>query len=190
MPREAEVALAAPRKPPSPAETPGAEEIALGSAEAVAAAYHAYAPRLLRLCVRLLGSMEDAEDVLHDVFVGLPELLDRYEERGTFEAWLRAVTVRVAQGRLRTSRRRTRVVKPERDVEKIAGPTRSPWDAIDLAAAIDAMPDGLRSVFVLRQLEGYSHEEIATLLGITPGASRVRLLRGLEHLRHNLERPS
>jgi RNA polymerase sigma-70 factor (ECF subfamily) len=189
MAGEAEVVLAAPRKPYSP-DAPGALDIGLGGADAVAAAYHAYAPRLLRLCVRLLGSVEDAEDVLHDVFLGLPELLDRYEERGNFEAWLRAVTVRIAQGRLRTSRRRKVVVKHEHNVEEVAGPARSPWDAMDLATAIDAMPDALRSVFVLKQLEGYSHEEIATLLGISPGASRVRLLRGLVHLRQRLECPS
>jgi RNA polymerase sigma-70 factor (ECF subfamily) len=189
MPRVTEVALAAPREPFAPEQTDLAA-LRLGEAEALAEVYRAHAPRLLRLCSRLLGSVPDAEDVLHDVFVALPSLLRHYEERGQFDAWLRAVTVRSAQGRLRAGRRRERLATYDLPVERVRGPDRSPWDAMDLVTAIDAMPDTLRPVFVLKQLEGYSHDEIAGLLRISAGASRVRLLRALQHLRQHLEPPS
>ena len=86
--------------------------------------------RHVDLCGRLLGSVEDAEDVVHDVFLGLPEVLHRYEERGHFEAWLLEVNGADRQGRLRTTRRRNRVVKRGGNVESVAGSAPAPSDAI------------------------------------------------------------
>ena len=78
-----------------------------GSGEALAELYHRFADSLLVLARHLTGSIEDAEDVVHDVFVGLPEALRRYEEHGSFEVWLRRVTVRTALMSMRRSRRRS-----------------------------------------------------------------------------------
>src|ERR1051325_8321041 len=72
-----------------------------GSADALGAMYDRHAGPLLAIAYRLLQSRGDAEDVVHDVFVGLPELLRKYEERGALAAWLKTVTARVALARLR-----------------------------------------------------------------------------------------
>ena len=90
-----------------PARDPAAviAEARAGSNDALASIYHDHANALLAVAYRLLLSQADAEDVVHDVFVGLPEALRRYEERGSFGAWLKRITVRVALSRIRTAQR-------------------------------------------------------------------------------------
>jgi RNA polymerase sigma factor (sigma-70 family) len=88
----------------------------LGEAEALAALYHRHGQQLFGLAWWLTGSHADAEDVVQDLFVGLPEALRRYEERGRLEAWLRAVVVRLVLMRKRAERRRREVVLLPDDV--------------------------------------------------------------------------
>ncbi|MEO5815946.1 MAG: sigma-70 family RNA polymerase sigma factor [Gemmatimonadaceae bacterium] len=156
-----------------------------GSASALGALYEAHAATLLRLGARITGSASDAEDLLHDLFVGLPELLSRYEHRSQLDAWLRAVMARMAIGRLRQGMRRERLTSS--NFASARDSVSDPWDALDLDRAIAQLPETTRTVFVLRQIEGYSHSEIAALLDITSGASRVRHLRALQRLRAFLE---
>ena len=139
---------------------------------------------MYRLAYRLTGTREDAEDVVHDVFVGLPEALGRYQERGNFLGWLKRVTARVALMRLRGRRRRREVAIDSADPMVGSLPDSA---TLPLQAAVDALPDHLRSVLVLEEIEGYSHAEVADLLGISVVTSRVRLVRALKRLRKALE---
>ena len=156
-----------------------------GSADALSALYVEYGRSLIALAYRLTGSHDDAEDVLHDVFLGLPEALHRYDERGALEPWLKRVTARVALSRMR-KRTRAREVALADDVESRSAPTDASGDLVAVQQAIDALPDTLRVVFVLREVEGYSHSEIADLLDITTNASEVRLHRAIRMLRLTL----
>lgn len=154
-----------------------------GEPGALAALYQDHGATLYRLAYRLTGTREDAEDVVHDVFVGLPEALQRYEERGSFVGWLKRVTARVALMRLRSGKRRREVA-----LDDAAGqPEVHDSENIALRAAVDALPDPLRAVLVLKEVEGYSHAEVGELLGISTGASRVRLNRAMRRLRKTLE---
>lgn len=156
-----------------------------GDPTALGMLYDAFGVALFRLAYRLTGTREDAEDVVHDVFVGLPEALTNYEERGRLGAWLRRVTARVALMKRRRARRRQEVgLESAADVPASLHGTSE--DAA-LRAALDALPPDQRAVVVLREMEGYTHAEIATTLGISPVTSRVRLLRGLRRLRRQLE---
>jgi RNA polymerase sigma-70 factor (ECF subfamily) len=146
--------------------------------------YRDHGPALYRLAYRLTSSREDAEDTVHDVFVGLPAALDGYRERGRLESWLKRVTARVALMRLRSRRRRREVDLVEIAIEPAASGRA---DSLSLQAAVDALPDTLRCVVVLKEIEGYSHAEIAGILGISRVASRVRLARALRQLRTKLE---
>ena len=159
-------------------------EARAGSPDALSALYLEHGAALFRLAYRLVGAREDAEDVVHDVFVGLPEALRRYEERGSFAPWLKRVTARLALMRLRRSKRRREVA-----LDNAAGQAEPPVTAErdGLQAAVDTLPDLLRAVLVLKEIEGYGHAEIALLLGISEGASRVRLTRALKRLRNELE---
>ena len=155
-----------------------------GDKSALGVLYELHGGALLRLATRITGSASDAEDLLHDLFVGLPELLSRYEHRATLGAWLRGVMARMAIGLLRQGQRRESLASDRSDQPSMLG---DPWNAVDLERAIAALSDTSRAVFVLKQVEGYSHDEIASLLGISSGASRVRHLRALKQLRALLE---
>ncbi len=174
---------------------PGAEQVpelirqtAAGAPEGIAGLYRLYARHLLRLSQRLTGSRHDAEDIVHDLFLGLPEAIRSFENRGSFDGWLKRVTSRMALMRIRTARRRREATLDER--QSVAPDRLSAEDQSDLERHIAALPLALRAVLVLRQIEGYSHEEIAALLGITSGASRVRFNRAMKRLRQQMmEKP-
>src|SRR5881397_2432719 len=160
------------------------EGVRAGSPDALSALYLEHGAVLFRLAYRIVGAREDAEDVVHDVFVGLPEALRRYEERGSFGAWLKRVTARLALMKLRSGKRR-REVTLDNAVGQAGPPAISDRDG--LQAAVNTLPDHLRAVLVLKEIDGYAHAEIAELLGISEGASRVRLSRALKRLRRELE---
>ena len=150
--------------------------------DTIAALYARYAPAMMRVAYHLTGSRADAEDVLHDVFLTLPDALRRYEERGRLEAWLVRLTARAA---LTRGRRRRRAAETPIDNKAILGaPTNA--ERVDLESALRALPPSLRAVVVLKEIEGYSHGEIATMLGISVGASEVRLCRAMNRLREAL----
>ena len=156
-----------------------------GSPEALGALYETHGGGLLRLATRLSGSSAEAEDLLHDLFVGLPELLGRYEHRGKLDAWLRGVMTQMVIGRMRLRRKKDVSLNSGQDTN-LPSTRDDPWNAIDLERAISRLTETERAAFVLK-LEGYSHDEIAALLGISSGASRVRHLRALRHLRTFLD---
>jgi RNA polymerase sigma-70 factor (ECF subfamily) len=160
------------------------EAVRAGDPEALAALYREHGADLYRLAYRLTGTREDAEDVVHDVFVGLPEALIRYEERGKFTSWLKRVAARAALLQLRSRQRRREVSLDVADQKP-----RPPVDAsvIALESAVNSLPDSLRVVIMLKEVEGYSHGEVAELLGISVAASRLRATRARARLRKALE---
>jgi len=153
-----------------------------GESDALREVYERYADDVYRIALRLTGSSADAYDVTHDVFLGLPEAMHRYDVARPFHPWLRGVTVRTAQMRLRTERRRLEVTLPV--ASKLAGRSRvgDVVDRITLERALEKLSPELRSVVVLRELEGLSYQEIADLLGIKKSAAAVRLHRGRRRL--------
>lgn len=163
------------------------DQVRRGSLKGLGTLYDRVAGDLYRVALRITASSADAEDVVHDLFVGLPERLRRYDERGAVSAWLRSVVIRMALSRLRHVRRREVLLGADADGTGVPSAPSDPWSAIDLERAIAALPDDLRTVFVLRQIEDLSHDEIAAALGLTSGATRVRYLRSLTRLRQLLD---
>jgi RNA polymerase sigma-70 factor (ECF subfamily) len=157
-----------------------------GEAVGLGELYDRYSTGVFRTAYRISGSVADAEDIVHDLFVGLPEALKRYEEQGNLAAWLTRMTVRYALMRVRSDRRRR--VGPLEDAAALASTERTDArvELTELQRSVMELPDALRVVFMLKQVEGYSHDEIGTMLGISAGASRVRLTRALEALRRSL----
>src|SRR5690349_22986106 len=92
-----------------------------GSAEALGALYARMGTDLLRVATQIVASRADAEDVLHDVFLGLPEALRHYQEQGSLVGWLRRVTARTALAKLRSARRRGEVTLPEHLPDAVPG---------------------------------------------------------------------
>ncbi|MEX2281745.1 MAG: sigma-70 family RNA polymerase sigma factor [Gemmatimonadota bacterium] len=146
------------------------------------ALYCEHADAVFTLAWRITGSREDAEDVLQDLFVGLPRALASYREQGRFEGWLKRIAARLALMRLRAARRRSEVsLQDTGDLPLIRAP--HPIAAIALERAIQSLPEPLRLVFVLREVEGFSHQEIGDLLGISAINSATRLNRAWTALR-------
>ncbi|MGH7616025.1 MAG: RNA polymerase sigma factor [Gemmatimonadaceae bacterium] len=152
-----------------------------GDADALGALFDRYDEMVYRVAYRLLGRREDAEDAVQDVFGGLRVALAKYVEGGSLDSWLRRVTVRTALMKRRAEARRPAESFAEADATPRID--RDAALAISIEDAIAALPAPLRSVVVLRIIEGYSHEEIAQLLDISVGASKVRLHRAVQRLR-------
>jgi RNA polymerase sigma-70 factor (ECF subfamily) len=161
----------------------------LGAAEAAALSllYEKYSGMVVTVCRRILASNADAEDVLHDVFLNLPRTIGRYRDGG-FGGWIRQVATRTALMRLR----RKTAVDARTDAIAAGDETFADHDFVLLErhsvvrAAITALPVPLREVTVLRFFLQFSHEEIAICLGISSGASEVRLCRAVKQLRQRL----
>ena len=154
-----------------------------GSAEALGQLYVAHADEIYRVALNLSGSRAEAEDVLQDVFVGLPEALRSFDQRGSLEGWLKRVAVRVTLMRMR--RRSSRREVAEIDVA-IGSAAEAAVARVMLERALSRLSERLREVFVLKEMHGYSHEETAQLLGISKSAAEVRLFRAKRELRRLL----
>ena len=141
-----------------------------------------YGDLVFRAALRLTGSRSDAEDVTQEVFVRLPGAVRGFTgTAANFPAWIRRVAVRQALMQMRGGRRRREV-----NVEGVAAlmaATDHALDRMSIDAALDRLSDDHRTVFLLKEVEGYDHAEIAELLGISTANSEVRLHRARRQLR-------
>lgn len=154
-----------------------------GDPNALGAVYRAHASAMLRSIAAIVGDRATAEDVLHDVFVGLPEAMRHYRERGKFGAWLHAISVRRALSYLRKMKRRSHLGdEAAATVGRRAEAERLP-DRLVVEAALAKLSPATRSVVVLRELDGWPYSDIADCLGISVGAAMTRHSRGLQQLR-------
>ncbi len=163
------------------------QRLRAGEADALEQAYDQHAAAVYRIGYRLLGEAADAEDLVHDVFASLSRAIRTFEGRGSFENWLKRVAARTALMKLRRQRAHQQGLR--RHGWRFARSSRQAATAeqMDLEHALRQLDAPLRAVFVLKDVEGYSHEEIAELLGISVGAARVRLYRARRKLRTYLE---
>jgi len=152
--------------------------------------YRQHAGRVYALCLRLTGDARDADERTQDVFVRLWDKLRSFRGESAFSSWLHRLAVNVVLNERRTTGRRERRVMPAEDPDNVAGTQHAaPLHLnIDLERAIADLPDGAREVFVLYDIEGYGHGEIAELVGIAEGTSKAQLFRARRLLREKLER--
>lgn len=154
----------------------------IGDADALSQLYHRYAESVYQLAFRLTESSADAQDVVQDVFIGLPEALRSYRGEGSFDGWLKKIAARAALMKLRSQRLR-REVPLSAFGHLLQRREAAPVDRMTLERAIASLPKELRFVVVLKEIEGFSHREIADLLGISRANSEVRHYRALRALR-------
>ncbi|HWE42390.1 MAG TPA: RNA polymerase sigma factor [Gemmatimonadaceae bacterium] len=153
-----------------------------GDCEAFAAIYARHAAAAYAAAHRLLASAADAEDVVQELFLALPGTLSGYDPtRGALGPWLRRVAVRLALMRLRSVKRRR-----ETDAGSVAALLArddAALERLSIEAALARLSDGQRTVFLLKEVEGYEHREIAALLDISVANSEIRLFRARQALR-------
>jgi len=161
------------------------DALARGEREVLAALYTEFGEMVFRTARRLTGNRADAEDVTQEVFVRLALTVAGFSgDAERFPAWLRRIAVRTSLMRLRSGRRRREV-----DVEGVAALVSSAdrtLERLSLETALTRLSLEHRTVFLLKEVEGYDHREIAELLGITVSNSEVRLHRARRQLRELL----
>lgn len=145
---------------------------------------------LFSLAVRLTGNEEDARDVVQDAYLRAWRGIDRFRGDAQLSTWLYRITANCASTHLaRRRRHRTEPLRPGFDPVELRhdlqpeSATESAIDLDRLARAVDALPPKLRAVVVLRDVYGLTHEAIATELGISLSAAKVRLHRARKRLR-------
>ena len=157
--------------------------------------YRAHSPRVFALCLRLSGSRQRATDLTQDVFVQVWRRLSSWRGDSALSSWIYRLTVNLVLSNVRGEQRRQKHEMTEDDHEdsgqqQDVGITRpaSVAEAIDLERAIALLPAGARTVFVLHDVEGYRHEEIAKMTGTAEGTCRAQLHRARKLLIEALER--
>lgn len=164
-----------------------AESVLLqGDERAFRELYRRHTPRLFQFVLRIVGGSEhDAEDVVQEAWIRATEKLADFRWEAAFSTWLTGIGLNVARGLLRKRGRWGEV-----DLEAAGEPWRPPpmdGERIDLERALAILPAGYRTVLVLHDVEGYTHEEIGALLGVAPGTSKSQLFNARKSLRKVLE---
>jgi RNA polymerase sigma-70 factor (ECF subfamily) len=146
--------------------------------------------RIFALCLRMTSDGTRAQELTQDVFVRAWEKLPTFEGKSAFSTWLHRLAVNVVLGSRRAEGIRIGKVFTTDDpaAYETPGRTPDPGQGMDLERAIAMLPPGARTVFVLHDVEGYKHEEIAELHGLAVGTCKAQLHRARRLLREALER--
>jgi RNA polymerase sigma-70 factor, ECF subfamily len=164
---------------------------ASGDRQAFERLYRTHSNRVFSICTRMSGSKTRGEELTQDVFVRTWEKLPQFRGESAFSTWLHRLAVNVVlNARKSEGKQAARTDQNDISDDRWEEAARAPMhiERMDLAEAIAKLPAGARKVFVLHDVEGYKHEEIAELMGITSGGSKAQLHRARLLLREALER--
>jgi RNA polymerase sigma-70 factor, ECF subfamily len=174
----------------------------LGDASAFEAVYHLHSRRVYSLCLRMLGDPVEAEDLTQEAFLQLFRKIHTFRGESAFSSWLHRLTVNLVLMRFRRKKPvTTSLDEPARGDGETDGPSleigvpdlqlTGLFDRVNLHSAIEQLPEGYRSMFILHDVHGYEHHEIAKMLRCSVGNSKSQLhkarkrlrelLRGIEH---------
>jgi RNA polymerase sigma-70 factor, ECF subfamily len=161
-----------------------------GDLEAFEILYREHSPRIYALCLRLLaGDRVDATELLQDVFIRAWRSLSTFRGDSAFSSWLHRLAVNTMLENARSDRRREARVLAMDDTSRLSGASRSSGVELkmEMEEAIASLPKGARIAFVLHDVEGYQHQEIAAQLHVSVGTVKAQLHRARRLLRDKLE---
>jgi len=149
--------------------------------------YHIYKKKLFPICLKYCRSYTEAEDHLHDTFIEIFEQIKKYKNKGSFEGWMKRITINKAIDKY----------KKQKDFEladyRLAEITEEVYldnsqslPTEELIQLIQELPNQYRFVFNMYELDGYSHKEIAKIIGITESTSKSNLHRAKVHLKKRI----
>jgi len=168
-----------------------AAQAAAGDRRAFERLYRSHVNRVFAVCARMVHDRTHAEELTQDVFVRAWDKLSLFRGDSAFGTWLHRLAVNVVLNARKSDGRKHARFEDDGDaIDQLPqGSSASiPGASIDLEAAIALLPPGARKIFVLHDVEGYKHEEIAGMLGITAGGSKAQLHRARHLLREALNR--
>lgn len=160
-----------------------------GESRAHKVVYERFAGKMLAVCTRYCSNRDDAEEVMLDGFMRVFEKIEQFREDGSFEGWIRRVMVTESLMFLRKSKQ----WRQETYIEDVTVEPDYEWadtalNESDLLRIVNQLPDGYRTIFNLYAIEGYSHAEIADMLGISEGTSKSQLSRARAILQMSLKK--
>jgi len=156
-------------------------------AKAQSQLYKQYASKLFTLCLKYSRNYAEAEDNLHDAFITVFSKIDQYNNKGSFEGWLKRIAINTSLQRYRDNAGVFDIVNEER-IEDVKVDINDSDVSIDfLLGIIQELPDRYRLVFNLYVLDGYSHVEISELINISTGTSKSNLARSRMILKEKIE---
>ncbi|MDH3291153.1 MAG: RNA polymerase sigma factor [Gemmatimonadota bacterium] len=156
---------------------------AAGDREAFERLYRRHVARIHSLARRMLGE-EEADDATQDAFIRAWEKLGTFRGDAAFGTWLHRLAINVMlAARTAAARSQQRLVQGDHVVERAGRPKADLEARMDFESAIATLPAGAREVFMLHDVEGFKHREIAALLGVTAGTSKAQLHRARMALR-------
>ncbi len=158
-----------------------------GDVSAFESLYRAHSAAVYGLCLRMTASRSQAEELTQETFVRAWRALHSFRGEAALGSWLHRLAVNVVLEAGRSEKRRTARVVPVPDLSDLGrARTEEPGVAMDLQRALATLPDGARMVFVLHDVEGYRHDEIAAMRGVSAGATKAQLHRARRLLREAL----
>ena len=159
-----------------------------GDPSAERALYDAHVDRVFRLVYRMAGDLDQAQDYTQETFIRAFSRLGEFRGEAALSTWLGSIAISITLNGLRKVKRsmEREVVLDEALPLGRLTPTAEPDLKDRLARAIDDLPEGYRMVFVMHDVEGYTHEEIASSLGVHTGTSKAQLFRARARLRKSL----
>ena len=162
-----------------------------GDVEAFEQLYRKHVPTVYAFLCRCTGNERDAEDLTQDVFVRAWTKLSQFEGRSAFRTWLLSIAIAQLRSRLKSQRRREGrqmewYLSSNGGPETFRRPGDSHEELMDLERAIATLPTRARLVLVLHEINGYTHLDVARMMGITEGASKAHLHRARRLLRRRL----
>ena len=142
-----------------------------------------YSGMLMSICRRYVKDQPTAKDILQESLIRIFKNIDGYKSIGSFEGWMRKITVRCALGHLDKKHVRRESSVADINSDEITMPLALDNLGVeDIIKLVQELPPGFRSVFNLKIIEGYNHREISEMLGITESASRSQLTRARQLL--------
>lgn len=151
--------------------------------------YNNYCKAMFSICLKMVGSKENAEDVLHDVFVIAFKNLHQLKSDVQFAGWLKRITINEC---LRYTKKQFTTQDWQGEQTAISNEDETPWwlniNINTVASAIKDLPNGCRQIFYLYTIEDYTHKQIATTLNISEGTSKSQYSRAKKLLKEVLQK--
>lgn len=149
--------------------------------------YSTFSPKMLSVCRQYIKDLHLAEDVMITAFMKSFTNLKNFEHKGSFEGWIRRIMINECISYIRVQKKVT-YIENENYIEERHNDIESKLSVEDIQFLIDKLPDGYRMVFNLYCIEGFKHQEIATMLGINEGTSKSQLSHARKMLQDNINK--
>jgi len=169
-----------------------------GDAAAFEFLYHLHGRRVYALCLRMVGNPADAEDLMQEAFLQLFRKIHTFRGESAFASWLHRLTANIVLMRFRKKRPTAvsldELIRPDNEKDRPVLELGAPdlrltglFDRVNLHAALEQLPEGYKHMFLLHDVHGYEHNEIASMLGCSVGNSKSQLHKARKRLRELLQ---